>query len=65
MEINDKTIGESIRDAREEAGLSQAEVGGIIHLSRQAVGDRERGRTGFRASEVVQLQGVLKVKLFD
>lgn len=63
--MDDKTIGQTIRSAREQAGLSQSEVGEVIHLSRQAIGDRETGRTGFRAAEVVQLQSVLEIKLFD
>jgi transcriptional regulator with XRE-family HTH domain len=63
--MDDFEIGKAIKTAREQAGLTQSEIGEVIHLSRRSVGDRENGRTGFRASEIVQLRTVLKVRLFD
>ncbi len=63
--MDDKSIGKLVQDARKDAGLSQSDVGEIIHLSRRSVSDRETGRTGFRAAEVVQLRSVLEINLFD
>lgn len=63
--MDDKDIGKLVQDARKDAGLTQSDIGEVIHLSRRSVSDRETGRTGFRAAEVVQLRSVLEIKLFD
>jgi DNA-binding XRE family transcriptional regulator len=63
--MNDRDAGEIIRLAREQSDLTQADLGEVLHLSQQSISDREKGRTGFKLSEAIQLQGVLKVRLFD
>lgn len=65
--MDDLEVGQTIKAAREEAGFTQAEAGGIVHLSGKSISDRERGRTGFRLSEVLELQkqGVVNLKIFD
>jgi ribosome-binding protein aMBF1 (putative translation factor) len=63
--MDDQAAGKIIRQAREQSDLTQADLGEVLHLSQQSISDREKGRTGFKLSEVMQLQSVLKVKLFD
>jgi DNA-binding XRE family transcriptional regulator len=65
--MKDEDIGKLIRDAREEAGLTQSDVGEIVHLSRRAVGDREKGRTSLKLTEFLELQkqGVVSLEIFD
>lgn len=54
-----------IRQAVREAGVTQDAVAKQLHLSRQAVQDRLRGRTRWTTQEAAVLARVLGVRLVD
>ncbi len=53
------TIGERIRQARDELGLTQADLGSRIGLDRTAIAKIETGRRRVSAAELVQLAAAL------
>lgn len=48
-------IGKKLAECRRAAGLTQREAAGMIHVSRQCLGNWETGRREPRIGDVVQL----------
>jgi transcriptional regulator with XRE-family HTH domain len=55
-------LGEAIRVAREEVGISQAELARRIGISKNAMNDIETGHTDPRASRIVAIALALDVR---
>lgn len=55
----DRTLGERIRAAREEAGVKQDQLAGAVGLSRTSITNIERGRQGVQAYLLVRIAEVL------
>lgn len=55
----DKSIGKRIREAREQYGLSQTDVGDRLGLSGVGFGDIERGKNQISVEYLVQLSNLL------
>lgn len=56
-------IGERVRAAREDAGLSQAELGRRVGLSRPSIANLEAGRQDITASRLVMIAVILDLDL--
>jgi len=58
-------VGRRIRQAREDCGLSQAELGQLLRRPRThaAISDIERGKTRLDVEELTELAAVLKQPL--
>ena len=55
----DRVLGERIRKARDEAGVTQDELGGLVGLSRTSITNIERGRQGVQAYLLTRIATVL------
>lgn len=58
-----KSIGNRIKIAREEIGLSQSDVSRIMNLSRTTCGQWERGFTNPSVIQLVKLADILKTSI--
>jgi transcriptional regulator with XRE-family HTH domain len=58
-----KLMGEHVRQAREEAGLSQSDLAKMIYRRQAAISDIENGRMEVTATTLMQLSFVLKKPL--
>lgn len=63
MEINNKAIGQRIREEREKLGLSREEFAEIIELSEYYVGQLERGERQMSLPVLVKVANCLHVSL--
>jgi len=61
--VNSKMIGNKIAEARKRAGISQAQLGGQLFISPQAVGKWERGESIPDILTVIRLTEILGVDL--
>ena len=50
--INDKIIGQRIRELREKKGISQQELGKVLDRTHAAVSDIERGKTKLAVTDL-------------
>lgn len=59
--VTSEELGKKIREAREEAGLSQQELGSMLNPPRShaAVSDMERGVTRVGATDIAQIARLL------
>lgn len=57
-----ESVGQRLRLAREQAGLSQGQVARILNLHRPTVSQMESGQRAVKPAEVVQLAELYKVK---
>lgn len=53
-------VRKRIREAREERGMTQEELGNAIHKSRVIISDLERGRTEVNAADLMRIAHVLE-----
>lgn len=56
-------IGTRLRLAREQAGLSQAQVAKMLHLHRPSISEAEAGRRKVSAEELVELARIYGVSV--
>ncbi len=68
---SERAVGQTIRDLREQRGMSQAELGRALGdeldrpWPRQTVSQAEAGRRAFPVRELVAVAGVLGVPITD
>lgn len=57
-----ESVGQRLRMAREQAGLSQGQVARILNLHRPTVSQMESGQRAVKPAEVAQLAELYRVK---
>lgn len=60
-----KVLGETIRTRREAADLSQEKLAELADLSRNYIGEVERGETNVSIEALVRLAKALRVRVRD
>ena len=55
------SVGENIKQARKRAGLSQTELGNLIGVTGQAIGQFEKKDTQLRADTIQKIADALKI----
>ena len=63
--MNMESIGKYIKQQREKAGLSQAELGEKVHVTRQAVSSWENGKTSPDSDILLELSKIFGVTIND
>ena len=63
--MQEKTIGEKIREYRQKQGLTQDALAAELHISSQAISKWENGQTMPDISLLVPLSKVLRISLND
>lgn len=58
-------IAANVRDAKQAAGVSDAQIAEVIGTSRAAANERVNGHTNFRIDELVKLAPFLNTTLED
>lgn len=61
MKLNDTQIGERIKKARKEKGLTQEQLAELTHLSVTHISAIETARSSFSISTLVNIAAVLKI----
>ncbi len=62
-EVAAKVLGDEVRRARAEAGLSQVELARRLGISRSYVSNLEAGRVNVTVGQLANIAGALKVGL--
>jgi transcriptional regulator with XRE-family HTH domain len=60
-----KVLGETIRNRREADGLSQEKLAELANLSRNYIGELERGETNVSIEALVRVAKALRVRVRD
>jgi len=63
--IDDKTVGQLVRQLRKKRGLSQADVGEALGVHQSLVSEYERGTVRVPATVLAALAGILRTRLDD
>lgn len=59
MPNGNKAVGRKLKEAREALGLSQDDVGEMLHMSGVNYGNFERGKRAINCDYLIQLSGIL------